>query len=203
MSKVTCDIGISVDGFAAGPNQSLQDPLGEGGEELHRWMFEQPDQNADAIAGILGSGAYIMGRNMFASGRGEWDLNWHGWWGEEPPYHAPVFVLTHYPRQPLTMKGGTVITFVTDGIQSAMAQARDAAGDESVAIAGGAATVRQFLAAGLLDELRLHIAPVILGAGERLFEGVGDLQLEQIDVTSSELVTHVRYRVPHGRTSQR
>jgi len=197
MSKVTCDIGISVDGFAAGPNQSLQDPLGEGGEELHRWMFEQPDENADAIAGILGSGAYIMGRNMFASGRGEWDLNWHGWWGEEPPYHAPVFVLTHYPRQPLTMKGGTVITFVTDGIDSAMAQARDAAGDNNVAIAGGAATVQQFLAAGLLDELRLHIAPLILGAGERLFDGVGDVKLEQLEVTGSELVTHVSYRVVH------
>lgn len=197
MSKVTCDIGISVDGFAAGPNQSLQDPLGEGGEELHRWMFEQPDQNADAIAGILGSGAYIMGRNMFASGRGEWDLNWHGWWGEEPPYHAPVFVLTHYPRQPLTMKGGTVITFVTDGIDSAMAKARDAAGDNNVAIAGGAATVQQFLVAGLLDELRLHIAPLIPGAGERLFDGVGDVKLEQLEVTGSELVTHVSYRVVH------
>lgn len=197
MSKVTCDIGISVDGFAAGPNQSLQDPLGEGGEELHRWMFEQPDENADAVAGILGSGAYIMGRNMFASGRGEWDLNWHGWWGEEPPYHAPVFVLTHYPREPLTMKGGTVITFVTDGIESAMAQARDAAGDKDVAIAGGAHTVQQFLAAGLLDELRLHIAPLILGAGERLLDGVGDVKLEQLDVSGSELVTHVSYRVVH------
>jgi len=197
MSKVTCDIGISVDGFAAGPNQTLQEPLGEGGEELHRWMFEQPEQNADAIAGILSSGAYIMGRNMFASGRGEWDLDWHGWWGEEPPYHAPVFVLTHYPRPQLTMQGGTVFNFVTDGIQSAMAQARDAAGEKDVAIAGGAATVQQFLAAGLLDELRLHIAPVLLGAGERLLQGVGDLKLEQLDVTGSELVTHVSYRVLH------
>ena len=195
MSKVTCDIGISVDGFAAGPNQTMQEPLGERGEELHRWMFEQPEQNAEAIAGILEAGAYIMGRNMFASGRGEWDMDWHGWWGEEPPYHAPVFVLTHYPRPPLTMQGGTVFNFVTDGIHSAMTQARDAAGDKDVAIAGGAATVQQFLAAGLLDELRLHIAPVVLGAGERLFERVGDVKLEQLDVSGSQLVTHVRYRV--------
>lgn len=195
MSKVTCDIGMSVDGFVAGPDQSLQDPLGKGAEELHRWMFERPEENADAIAGILEAGAYIMGRNMFASGRGEWDLNWRCWWGEEPPYQAPVFVLTHYPRPPLTMQGGTVFNFVTDGIHSAMTQARDAAGDKDVAIAGGAATVQQFLAAGLLDELRLHIAPVVLGAGERLFERVGDVKLEQLDVSGSELVTHVRYRV--------
>ncbi len=195
MSKVTCDIGMSVDGFVAGPDQSLEEPLGKGGEELHRWMFEQPEQNADAIAGILESGAYIMGRNMFASGRGEWDLNWRGWWGEEPPYHAPVCVLTHYPREPLTMSGGTVFNFVTDGIQSAMSQARDAAGEKGVAIAGGAATVQQFLAAGLIDELRLHIAPIVLGAGERLFERVGNVKLEQLDVSGSDLVTHVRYRV--------
>ncbi len=195
MSKVTCDIGMSVDGFVAGPDQSPEEPLGKGGEELHRWMFEQPEQNADAIAGILESGAYIMGRNMFASGRGEWDLNWRGWWGEEPPYHAPVFVLTHYPREPLTMSGGTVFNFVTDGIQSAMSQARDAAGEKGVAIAGGAATVQQFLAAGLIDELRLHIAPIVLGAGERLFERVGNVKLEQLDVSGSDLVTHVRYRV--------
>ncbi len=195
MSKVTCDIGMSVDGFVAGPDQSLDEPLGKGGEELHRWMFEQPEQNADAIAGILESGAYIMGRNMFASGRGEWDLNWRGWWGEEPPYHAPVFVLTHYPREPLTMSGGTVFNFVTDGIQAAMSQARDAAGEKGVAIAGGAATVQQFLAAGLIDELRLHIAPIVLGAGERLFERVGKVKLEQLGVSGSDLVTHVRYRV--------
>jgi dihydrofolate reductase len=186
---------MSVDGFVAGPDQSPEEPLGKGGEELHRWMFEQPEQNADAIAGILESGAYIMGRNMFASGRGEWDLNWRGWWGEEPPYHAPVFVLTHYPREPLTMSGGTVFNFVTDGIQSAMSQARDAAGEKGVAIAGGAATVQQFLAAGLIDELRLHIAPIVLGAGERLFERVGNVKLEQLDVSGSDLVTHVRYRV--------
>jgi dihydrofolate reductase len=197
MSKVTCDIGISVDGFAAGPDQSLEEPLGKGAEELHRWMFEQPEQNTDAIAAILESGAYIMGRNMFASGRGDWDLDWHGWWGEEPPYHAPVFVLTHFPREPLTMQGGTVFNFVTDGIHSAMGQARDAAGERNVAVAGGASTVQQFLSAGLIDELRLHVAPVVLGAGERLFDGVSDLKLEQLDVTTSELVTHLRYRVVH------
>ena len=195
MSKVTCDIGISVDGFVAGTDQSLENPLGKGAEELHRWMFEQPEENAAAIAGILDAGAYIMGRNMFSPGRGEWDLDWRGWWGEEPPYHAPVFVLTRHPREPLTMEGGTVFTFVTDGIASALAQARAAAGDKNVAIAGGASTVQQFLAAGELDELRLHIAPVLLGAGERLFEGVTDLELEQLEVSSSPLVTHVTYRV--------
>ena len=133
---VTCDISVSADGFAAGPNQSLQHPLGEGGERLHRWMRERPDENAAEIAAMLQAGAYIMGRNMFGPGRGEWDEEWTGWWGEDPPYHAPVFVLTHHPRAPLTMPGGTTFTFVTDGIESALAQARAAAGERPVAVAG-------------------------------------------------------------------
>jgi dihydrofolate reductase len=127
--------------------------------------------------------------------RGAWDEEWNGWWGDEPPYHAPVFVLTHHPREPLAMQGGTTFTFVTDGIESALAQAREAAGDGDVAIAGGAETVNQYLSAGLIDELRLHVAPVVLGAGERLFDGVGDISLERLDVSGTGLVTHMSYRV--------
>ena len=192
--RVTCDITVSTDGYAAGPNQSLEHPLGEGGEKLARWRFERPDENAAEIAAIATAGAYIMGRNMFGAGRGEWDDEWTGWWGEDPPYHAPVFVLTHYPRAPLVMQGGTTFTFVTEGIGSALEQARVAAGAGEVAIAGGAATVRQYLAAGRIDELRLHIAPVVLGAGESLLTGLGDLALQQVGSVERELVTHVTYR---------
>jgi dihydrofolate reductase len=143
-----------------------------------------------------GMGATIMGRNMFGPIRGEWDgSDWKGWWGDEPPYHGPVFVLTHHPREPLTMEGGTTFTFVTDGIESAMAQARAAAGDADIAIAGGAATVRQYLSAGLIDELRLHVVPELLGAGERLFDGVGDRSLEQLAASGTDRVTHLTYRV--------
>jgi dihydrofolate reductase len=196
MSRVTCDLTISLDGFAAGPNQSMTEPLGEGGELLHRWQFEERESNAAAIAGILEAGAYIMGRNMFAGpGPGAWDAEWRGWWGEEPPYHAPVFVLTHHPREPLEMQGGTTFNFVTDGIESALSQARKAAGTKDVAIAGGAETVRQYLSAGLIDELRLHIAPILLGAGERLLDGVANLKLEPTEVSGTRLVSHVRYRV--------
>ena len=196
MSKVTVDISMSVDGFVAGPRQSLDNPLGEGAEDrLHRWMFEESEANAAELQGITAAGAFIMGRNMFAPGRGDWDLEWKGWWGDEPPYHRPVFVLTHHPRPVLPMSGGTTFTFVTDGIESALAQARKAAGGGDIAIAGGADTVNQYLAAGLIDELRLHVAPVLLGAGERLFDGVGDLTLEPLDVRGTNLVTHLRYRV--------
>jgi len=195
MTTVTCDITVSSDGFAAGPNQSLEKPLGEGAEKLHRWMFEQPAENAAQIDAILDAGAYIMGRNMFGPIRGDWHDDWTGWWGDEPPYHAPVFVLTHYPREPLTMAGGTTFTFVTDGVESVMEQARAAAGERSVAIAGGASTVRQFLAAGLIDELRLHVSPVVLGAGEPLLEGFEEVTLDQVSSVETELVTHVTYRV--------
>jgi dihydrofolate reductase len=196
MSRVTCDLTISLDGFAAGPNQTRADPLGDGGERLHRWMFEEPEPNAAAIEGILAAGAYIMGRNMFAGpGPGPWDEGWRGWWGEEPPYHAPVFVLTHHARAPLEMQGGTTFNFVTGGIESALARAREAAGGQDVAIAGGAQTARQFLLAGLIDELRLHIAPIVLGAGERLLDGVANIGLEPVEVSGSRLVSHVRYRV--------
>ncbi len=146
---------------------------------------------------VQGIGAYIMGRNMFGPGRGAWDLEWRGWWGEDPPYHTPVYVLTNHEREPLPMDGGTTFHFVTDGIESALEQARAAAGDKDVSIAGGASTVRQYLAAGLLDELYLHIVPVVLGAGERLLDGVGDPTLEPVKVVDSPAVTHVKYRVVH------
>jgi dihydrofolate reductase len=196
MTKVTCDMSMSIDGFVAGPNQSLKEPLGERvGGRLHRWMSEEPDKNAAAIEAITAAGSYIMGRKMFGPGRGAWDEKWEGWWGEEPPYRAPVFVLTHHPREPLTMKGGTTFTFVTDGIDAALTLAREAAGDADIAIAGGAGTVNQYLAAGAIDELRLHVVPVVLGAGERLFEGVGELTLEPLEITGTGLVTHLSYRV--------
>jgi len=198
MGIVTCDLSVSIDGYVAGPNQRLEAPFGDGaGMRLHRWRLEQPEENATEIAGILGARAYIMGRNMFNPNRGEWDLTWKGWWGEEPPFHAPVFVLTHYPRESLPMEGGTTFHFVTDGIESALAQARAAAGDANIAIAGGAATVNEYLAAGLLDELRLHIVPETNGAGARLFEGTGRIGLESISSRGNELVTHITYRVIH------
>ncbi|MEU6038985.1 dihydrofolate reductase family protein [Actinomadura sp. NPDC047616] len=197
MSKVTSDMAMSIDGYVTGLHQSLDDPFGEGvGERLHRWMFDEPETHKAVLDGIVAAGAFVMGRNMFTPGRGDWDLDWTGWWGEEPPYHAPVFVLTHHPREPLTMKGGTTFIFVTDGIEAALAAAREAAGDRDVAIAGGAQTVNQYLAAGLIDELRLHVAPVILGRGERLFDGVGDTNLEPVGTpTGTALVTHLTYRV--------
>jgi dihydrofolate reductase len=195
MSKVTVDIAMSLDGYSAGPNQSRENPIGEGGDQLHRWMFEEPEANKAVKDEIVDAGAFIMGRNMFGPDRGEWDLDWHGWWGPEPPYHGPVFVLAHRERDPLPMEGGTTFHFVTDGIESALEQARAAAGERDVSIAGGASTVRQYLAAGHVDELRLHVAPVLLGQGERPLDGVGDVRLEQIEVTSTRLVTHLRYRV--------
>jgi dihydrofolate reductase len=196
MTKVTCDMAMSIDGFVAGPNQRADAPFGDGIDgRLHRWMFEQAEENAAEIEAITAAGAYIMGRNMFSPGRGEWDLDWKGWWGDDPPYHAPVFVLTNHAREPVPMQGGTTFHFVTDGIEAALAQAREAAGDREVAIAGGAATVNQYLAAGLIDELRLHVAPVVVGEGERLFEGVGNFELERIgEPRGTDLVTHLTYR---------
>ena len=178
---------------------------------LHQWAFatdtwnEQHGQSggersADSLVAedvVQGLGAYIMGRNMFGPGRGAWDESWRGWWGDDPPYHTPVFVLTHHEREPLEMEGGTTFHFVTDGIEPALEQARTAAGGKDVSIAGGASAVRQYLAAGLLDELYLHIIPVVLGAGERLLEGVGDPTLEPIKVVDSPAATHVKYRVVH------
>jgi dihydrofolate reductase len=197
MTRVTCNISVSVDGFVAGPRQSLDNPIGERGMRLHEWHFTPQGDDQNVVDEWQHSpGAYVMGRNMFAPGRGEWDLDWRGWWGDEPPYHAPVFVLTHHPREPLHMDGGTTFHFVTDGIDAALEQATAAAGEKPVEIAGGASTVNAYLQAGAIDELHLHISPLLLGEGERLFDGVrADLQLEPIQVVASPAVTHVKYRV--------
>ncbi|ANF31251.1 5-amino-6-(5-phosphoribosylamino)uracil reductase [Leifsonia xyli] len=202
MGIVTADIAISLDGFAAGPNQSLEHPLGEGAEErLHAWMFDERSANhREEIEAIVRAGAYIMGRKMFGPVRNEWPAegerfgDWRGWWGEEPPYHAPVFVLTHYAREQLEMTG-TTFYFVTDGIHSAMEQAREVAGDADVSVAGGAETLNQALWAGVVDELRLHVVPLTLGAGERVFDRVPPLDLELVRERVTPEVAHLTYRV--------
>jgi dihydrofolate reductase len=166
--------------------------------EIHAWhLGETREHPADATAEqwlMRPRGAYVMGRNMFGPVRGEWDLDWEGWWGAEPPYHAPVFVLTHHPRDTIHLEGGTSFHFVTDGFESAYAQAREAAGERGVDVTGGASTVRQALAAGVVDELTLDVVPVLLGGGERLFDGVAEFDFEPVEVLHSLLATHVRYR---------
>ena len=185
MSKLRCDISISLDGFVAGPNQSE-----EGGEvnESAR-ILDESRQNV---------GAGVMGRNMFGPvGGGDWgDGEWKGWWGDNPPYHYPVFVLTHHPRDPVVMVGGTTFHFVTDGIESALDQAREAAGDKDVMLWGGGQVVQQYLAAGLLDELELHVVPVVLGGGSRIFDNLGgaEVRLEQVRAVEAPGVTHLKYR---------
>ena len=162
---------------------------------LHRWQFDEPERNKEERAYLRSvAGANIMGRNMYGPAGPEYDKNWKGWWGEEPPYHAPVFVLTHRPRKPIVMKGGTTFNFVTDGIESALQRAKKAAGDKPVLIAGGANTVNQYLAAGLIDELWLHITPVTVGQGPKLFENVTDFNMEPINCRSTKLVTHIKYK---------
>jgi dihydrofolate reductase len=194
-------MSISLDGFVAGPDQSQDNPLGIGGMELHHWHLRADEIGTDADRAMRDSllapkGAYVMGRNMFGPIRGEWTGDWRGWWGDEPPYHAPVFVLTHHAREPIEMEGGTTFHFVTDGFDAALEQAKAAAGEQEVDIAGGASAVRQALAARAIDELVLDYAPVLLGDGERIFDGVGDLTFEPIEVLHSPLATHVRYALP-------
>jgi dihydrofolate reductase len=212
MSKLRLSITMSLDGYVAGPRQSEENPLGVGGMGLHEWVF--PLQAFREMHGEAGGevnassavveerqasvGATIMGRNMFGPVRGPWpDESWRGWWGEDPPYHHPVFVLTHHPREPLEMDGGTTFHFVSDGIESALVQAKDAARDQDVWLAGGAAVVNQYLAARLVDELDVSIAPLILGAGARLFERLdpGAVKLRQIRAIDAPGVTHIRYDV--------
>jgi dihydrofolate reductase len=199
MSHITCHMSISLDGFVAGPDQSRDDPLGVGGLRLHDWHFKADEPGHEADTGmrdelLMRRGAYVMGRNMFGPIRGEWDEDWRGWWGEDPPYHAPVFVLTHYPHASIEMAGGTTFYFVTEGFDAALQQAL-AAGDGDVDIAGGASTVRQAFAAGAIDELVLDIAPVLLGSGEWLFDGLTDPGITPVEVVHSPLATHVRYRI--------
>jgi dihydrofolate reductase len=212
MSKLRCHISISLDGCVAGANQSEENPLGEGGERLHEWIFplaawrqahgrqggEVNESTRIVEESRANIGASVMGRNMFGPvGGGVWaDEPWMGWWGENPPYHHPVFVLTHHPRDPVEMEGGTTFHFVTDGIESALEQAREAAGGKDVMLWGGAQAVQQYLAAGLLDELELHVVPVVLGDGVRLFDNPGraQVQLEQVRAVEAPGVTHLTYR---------
>ena len=210
MSRLRLRLSISLDGYAAGPNQSVQNPLGEGGEELHQWIFPlaawrnphgleggKTDESTPVVEEELSNiGATIMGRNMFGGHPGPWDRTnpWKGWWGARPPFHHPVFVVTTHARPPLEMEGGTVFTFVTEGIEQAYDLARRAAKGKDVALAGGANIAQQYLDAGLVDEMQLHIAPILLGSGERLFQGVKDLHgLELVKTVAAPNVIHVKF----------
>ena len=213
MGKVVVDISMSLDGFVAGPNPTLEEPLGEKGEELHEWVVRtnywrerhgleggEEDEDSEVIREASSSvGASVMGRKMFSGGSGPWesDPRSMGWWGDEPPFHTPVFVLTHHAREPEEMGGGTTFFFVTDGIEAAIEQARAAAGEGNVAIGGGANAIQQALAAGLVDELQVHVAPVLLGGGTRLFgEGADPIRLEATRVLASPRATHLKFNVP-------
>jgi dihydrofolate reductase len=210
--KLRFRISMSLDGFVAGPRQSVADPLGVGGLRLHEWVFPleifrrmqglEGGGEVDASTPVLeqamaGIGATIMGRHMFGGGTGPWDLAhpWTGWWGPNPPYHHPVFVLTHHPRAPLVMEGGTTFHFITHGPLAALEAARQAAGGQDVDVAGGAHTAQQFLAAGLVDEMLISLVPVLLGGGERLFEGLGDdlHGLQPVETVVAPRVTHLRF----------
>jgi dihydrofolate reductase len=210
MGKFRLDISISLDGFVAGPNQTLDEPLGKGGERLHEWVLplevwrrgqglEGGEVNASTQVveeSHENVGAHIMGRKMFGGGPGPWgDEPWEGWWGDDPPFHTPVFVITNHTRPSLIKEGGTTFVFVTDGIESALEQARTAAADKDVFLSGGADVSRQYLAAGLVDEMQLHISPVLLGSGEGLWDGLADAStgFEQIRVVEGPGVAHLKY----------
>ena len=208
MSNVKVSMSVSLDGFSAGPNQSLESPLGDGGERLHEWVLPleafrrahggeggDVNESTPVVESMSDAGACVMGRSMFGGGTGPWDESWRGWWGDEPPFNAPVFVLTHHARDPLPMEGGTTFYFVTEGIEGAVSRARDAAGNRDVLISGGASVVQQALAAGLVDELTLSIAPVLLGGGTRFFAEGASADLEQIAAIEAPGVVHLRYRV--------
>jgi dihydrofolate reductase len=212
-SQTTVDITMSLDGFVAGPDPTIEGPLGAGGERLHEWVYDLDswrqrhglsggERNADAEVvdeGLAATGAVIMGRRMFSGGTGPWedDPVADGWWGDDPPFGVPVFILTHHPRETVTKEGGTTFTFATDGIEAALGQARAAAGDRNVAVAGGANVVQQYLKAGALDEIQIHIAPILLGGGTLLFGELGPDRpgLEITRVIHSPAVTHLRYHV--------
>jgi len=189
-------MSITLNGVGAGTGVTEEHPFGDVPEiTFFRWMHETPDENKDAYEANVDAGAFILGRHMFGPVKGEWTGDWRGWWGPNPPYHSPVFVLTHHPREPIEMEGGMTFHFVTDGIEAALERARDAAGARPVHIAGGPSTTNSYLAAGLVDELLLNINPVVADRGIRLFDGVGPLDLEQVSVSPRSLVTHVHYRV--------
>jgi dihydrofolate reductase len=211
MSKLRFKISMSLDGFVAGPNQSVENPLGIGGEGLHEWAFQlaafraphgmeggEVNESTPFVEESLANiGATVMGRNMFGGHPGPWDDKnpWNGWWGVSPPFHHPVFVLTHYAREPLVLEGGTTFTFVTNGIEAALEQARRAAGGKDVTLAGGASAAQQYLAAGLVDEMEINLVPMLLGSGERLFDGVGDdlHGLELVRTVAAPKVTHLKF----------
>ena len=210
MGKLRFRISMSLDGYTAGPNQTLKEPLGEGGEELHNWVFGlaawrathglkggKVNQSTPVVEEQLANiGATIMGRKMFGGGPGDWNRAepWKGWWGDDPPFHHPVFVLTSYAREPLKLKGGTTFHFVTDGIESALEQARRAAGAKDIALAGGAATAQQYLRAGLVDEMEISVAPMLLGSGEALFAGLKDLgDLRPVRTIAAPDATHLKF----------
>jgi dihydrofolate reductase len=202
MPMITAHFTVSLDGFMAGPDQTQAEPLGAGGEELHRWMFDGAQHPADLEVQdriLAPRGAFVMGRNMFGPVRGEWDdahggETWRGWWGDEPPYHAPVFVLSHYPHEPIEMEGGTTFYFV-DGFDEALSRAVDAADGQTVTIAGGASAVRQGLEAGVVDEFLVSHSPRALGSGESPFRGLAGLEAEAVEVLESPFATHVVYKV--------
>jgi len=216
MGKVAVDITMSLDGFVAGPNQTLEQPLGDGGERLHEWIFGLAKwRERHGLSGgttnvddevleeaFTSTGAVVMGRRMFSGGAGPWedDPNADAWWGDDPPFHVPVFILTHHARETVTKQGGTTFTFVTDGIEAALDHARAAAGDQDISVAGGANVIQQYLRAGLLDELQIHVVPLLLGGGVRLFDELGSErpELEATRVIHSPTVTHLRYRVVCG-----
>jgi dihydrofolate reductase len=197
--KVTAGLTMTLNGYTAGLNQSFEKPFGDNFDSdlLDRWLFAEPEKqkHKKEIEAILDAGAFIMGNNMFGPKERRDQPEWKGWWGDNPPYHAPVYVLTHQERKPIEMKGGTTFIFVTDGLESALAKAKESAGSRNVKIMGGANTVNQYLKAGLIDELWLHIAPVTVGAGTRLFEDVANLNLEPIELSGTSAVTHIRYNV--------
>jgi len=198
MSKVTCGVTMSLDGFVAGDNMTLENPFGDiSPAVLMSWQFNGAVGSEAEKAALVSAGAFIMGRNMFGPKDLQADPKWKGWWGDNPPYHAPVFVLSHSEHEPIEMEGGTTFYFVTDGIELAMKQAKEAAGTKDVAIAGGANTINQYLAAGLIDELWLHIAPVTIGSGQRLFKDTPGIRLKPLEVRTTDLITHIKYSIHH------
>jgi dihydrofolate reductase len=213
MTKLRLDISMSLDGYVAGPNQTLEQPLGQGGELLHEWLVQlaswrephglpggETNTSSEVFEeSLAATAAVVMGRRMFSGGAGLWDddPNADGWWGDDPPFHAPVFVVTHHARATVVKRGGTSYTFVSDGIEAALEQARAAAGDKDVLLAGGASVAQQYLKAGLLDEVQIHLVPVLLGGGVRLFDGLGGdpLQLQPTRVIEASGVTHLRFQI--------